>query len=135
MKIDLQWEYNNVRIKEKNKWKTEFLMLEGAFELMIMFFGLTNSPATFQTMMNDLLKDIIETGNVATFSNNVIVGIETEEEYDKIVEEALKRIIKNDLFVKLKKCVWKVREIGFLEVMIEPDSIRIEKEKVQEIVD
>ena len=135
MKIDLQWEYNNVRIKEKNKWKTEFLMLEGAFELMIMFFGLTNSPATFQTMMNDLLKDIIETGNVATFSNNVIVGIETEEGHDKIVEEALKRIIKNDLFVKLKKCVWKVREIGFLEVMIEPDSIRIEKKKVQEVVD
>ena len=135
MKIDLQWEYNNVRIKEKNKWKTEFLMLEGAFELMIMFFGLTNSPATFQTMMNDLLKDIIETGNVATFSNNVIVEIETEEGHDKIVEEALKRIIKNDLFVKLKKCVWKVREIGFLEVMIEPDSIRIEKKKVQEVVD
>ena len=110
-------------------------MLEGAFELMIMFFGLTNSPATFQTMMNDLLKDIIETGNVATFSNNVIVEIETEEGHDKIVEEALKRIIKNDLFVKLKKCVWKVREIGFLEVMIEPDSIRIEKKKVQEVVD
>jgi len=135
MKIDLQWEYNNVRIKEKNKWKTEFLMLEGAFELMIMFFGLTNSPATFQTMMNDLLKDMIETGNVATFSNNVIVGIETEEEHDKIVEEALKRIVKNDLFVKLKKYVWKLREIGFLEVIIEPDSIRIEKEKVQEVVD
>ena len=110
-------------------------MLEGAFELMIMFFGLTNSPATFQTMMNDLLKDMIEAGNVATFSNNVIVGIETEEKHDKLVEEALKRIVKNDLFVKLKKCVWKVREIGFLEVMIEPDSIRIEKKKVQEVVD
>ena len=80
-------------------------MLEGAFELMIMFFGLTNSPATFQTMMNDLLKDMIEAGNVATFSNNVIVRIETEKKHDKIVEEALKRIVKNDLFVKLKKCV------------------------------
>ena len=105
-------------------------MLEGAFELMIMFFGLTNSPATFQTMMNDLLKDMIEAGNVATFSNNVIVRIETEKKHDKIVEEALKRIVKNDLFVKLKKCVWKVREIGFLEVIIGPDSIRIEKENV-----
>jgi len=135
MKIDLQWGYNNVRIKEKNKWKAKFLMLEGAFELIVMFFGLTNSPATFQTMMNDLLKDMIEAGDVATFSDNMIVGMETEERHDKIVEEALKRIVKNDLFVKLKKYVWKVREIGFLGVIIGPDSTRIEKEKVQEVVD
>jgi len=85
--------------------------------------------------MNDLLKDMIEAGNVATFSDNVIVGMEIEEGHDKIVEEALKRIVKNDLFVKLKKCVWKVRDIGSLGVIIGPDSIRIEKKKVQEVVD
>ena len=47
-KIDLQWGYNNVRIKERDKWKAAFLILEGAFEPMVIFFRLTNSPATFQ---------------------------------------------------------------------------------------
>jgi len=59
IKIDLRWIYHNVRIKEGNKWKTAFSMLERSFELMVMFFGLTNSPATFQAMMNDLLRDLV----------------------------------------------------------------------------
>jgi len=46
-RMDLHWSYNNVRIKEGNEWKTVFLMPEGLFEPMVMFFGLTNSPATF----------------------------------------------------------------------------------------
>jgi len=46
-KIDLQWGYNNIRIKEGDEWKAAFIILEGSFKLMVMFFGLTNSPATF----------------------------------------------------------------------------------------
>ena len=56
-KMDLRWGYNNVRIKEGNEWKAVFITPEGSFELMVMFFGLTNSPATFQAMMNELLRD------------------------------------------------------------------------------
>ena len=56
-KTDLRWGYNNVRIKEGDEWKAVFMMPEGSFELMVMFFGLTNSPATFQAMMNELLRD------------------------------------------------------------------------------
>ena len=55
MKIDLRWGYNNVRIKKEDEWKAAFSMPESAFELIVMLFGLTNSQATFQTMMNDLL--------------------------------------------------------------------------------
>ena len=58
-KMDLQWEYNNVRIKEGDEWKAAFSMPEELFELMVMFFGLTNLPATFQAMMNDLLRDLV----------------------------------------------------------------------------
>ena len=47
IKIDLQWGYNNIRIKEGDEWKAAFIILEGSFKLMVMFFGLTNSPATF----------------------------------------------------------------------------------------
>jgi len=53
-KLDMRWEYNNVRIKEEDEWKAVFTMHIGAYEPTVMYFGLTNSPATFQTMINDL---------------------------------------------------------------------------------
>jgi len=70
-----------------------------------MFFGMTNSPATFQAMMNEILKDMINEGKVVAFVDNVLVGIETEEGYDEIVEEVLKRLEENDLYIKPEKYV------------------------------
>ena len=109
-KMDLRWGYNNVRIKEGDEWKTAFTTLEGSFEPMVMFFRLTNSPATFQVMMNELLRDLINTGKVAAFIDDEIVGTETEEGHDKLVAEVIRRLEENDLYVKLEKCKWKVRE-------------------------
>jgi len=103
-KIDLRWGYNNVRIKEGDKWKAAFTILEGLFEPLVMFFGLTNSPATFQTMMNELLRDLINTGKVVVFIDDVIVGMETEEGHNEIVAEVIRRLEENDLYVKLEKC-------------------------------
>ena len=85
--------------------------------------------------MNDLLRNMIEVGGVVAFINDVMVGIETEKGHNKIVEEVLERVIENDLFVKLEKCVQKVREVGFLGVVIGPDRVKMEKEKAQEVVD
>ena len=65
-----------------------------------MFFGLTNSPAAFQAIMNELLRDLINMGKVAAFINNIIVGTEMEEGYDEIVTEIIKRLEENDLYVK-----------------------------------
>jgi len=81
-----------VQIKEGDKWKVVFTTPEGSFELTMMFFGLINSPVTFQTMMNKILQDLINTGKVASFIDNVIVGTEKEAEHDKIVEEVIKRL-------------------------------------------
>ena len=78
-------------------------MLEGPFKPIIIFFGLTNSPATFQAMMNKLLKDLINIGKVAAFIDDVIVGTETEEGYDELVAEVIKRLEENDLYIKLEK--------------------------------
>ena len=69
-----------------------------------MYFGLTNSPAIFQTMINNLFWDMINQGTTATFIDDIIVATETEERYDKIVEEILKQLEENNLFVKPKKC-------------------------------
>ena len=70
-----------------------------------MFFRLTNLLATFQAMINDLLKNIIEAGDIAAFINDVIVRIKTEKKHNNIVEEVLKRMVKIYLFVKPEKCV------------------------------
>ena len=134
-KIDLRWEYNNMRIKEGDEWKAAFTTLEGFFEPTVMFFRLTNSPATFQAMMNELLRDLINTGKVAVFIDNVIVGTETEEGYNELMTEIIKRLEENDLYVKLEKCKWKVREVGFLRVVIGPEGIKIEKEKVKGVLE
>jgi len=64
----------------------------------------------------------------------MLVRTETEEEHDKTVEEVLRRLKENDLYVKLEKYVWKVKKIGFLEVIIGPNGIEIEKEKVDGVL-
>jgi len=70
---------------------------------MVMFFRLKNSPATFQAMMNELLRDLINTGKIAAFINDVIIGIETEEGHDELVVEVIRRLEENDLYVKPEK--------------------------------
>ena len=135
MKMDLRWEYNNVRIKEGDEWKVVFTILEGSFKPMVMFFGLINSPATFQAMMNELLRDLINTGKVAAFIDDMIVEMETEEKHNELVAEVIKRLEENNLYVKPEKCKWKVREVEFLEVAIEPEEIKIEKEKVKGVLE
>ena len=135
MKMDLRWGYNNVRIKEGDEWKAAFTTPEGSFEPTIMFFGLTNSPATFQAMMNELLRDLINTGKVAVFIDDVIVGTETEEGHDELVAEVVKRLEENDLYMKPEKCKWKVREVEFLEVVIGPEGIKMEEGKVKGVLE
>jgi len=108
---------------------------EGSFEPTVMFFGLTNLPATFQAIINKLLRDLINTEKVATFIDNVIVETEMEEGYNKIVAEVIKRLEENDLYVKPEKYKWKIREVGFLRVVIGLKRIKIEKEKVKRILE
>jgi len=80
-------------------------MPEGAFKPMVMFFRLTNSPVMFQTMIDDLLRDMIEKGEIAVFIDDIMIVTETEEGHNEIVEEVLRRIKENDLFMKSEKCI------------------------------
>jgi len=104
-KMDLWWGFNNIRIKEGDEWKGAFTTHMGSFEPTVMFFGMTNSPAMFQAMMNEILRDMINKGKVAAFVDDMLVETEIEERHNKIVEEVLKRLEENDLYVKLEKCV------------------------------
>ena len=76
-----------------------FTISERSFEPTVMFFGLTNSLATFQTIMNEILRGLINIGQVASFINNMIVGIKEEEEHDKMVEKVIKRMEENNLYI------------------------------------
>ena len=102
-----------------------------SFEPTVMFFEMTNSPATFQAIMNKILRDLINEGKVVAFVDDVLVGTETEEGHDEIVEEILRRLEENDLYVKPEKYVWKARKIGFLGVVIRPNGIEMEEGKVE----
>ena len=123
-----------MRIKEGDEWKRAFTMHIRSFKPTVMFFRMTNSPATFQVMMNEILRDLINKGKVAVFVDNILVGMETEEGHDEIVEEILRRLEENVLYVKPEKYIWKVRKIGFLGVIIGPNKIEMEKEKVDRVL-
>ena len=112
-----------------------FTTLEGSFEPTVMFFGLTNSPATFQAMMNELLRDLVNTGKVAVFIYDVMIATESEEGHDELVAEVIKRLEENDLYVKPEKCKWKIREVDFLGVVIGPEGIKMEKGKVKGVLE
>jgi len=99
-----------------------------------MFFGMTNLPATFQVIMNEILRDLVNESKVAVFVDDILVGTKTEKEHDEIIEEILRRLEENNLYVKLEKCIWKVRKIGFLGVVIGPNRIEMEKKKVDGVL-
>ena len=134
-KLDLWQGYNNVWIKKGDKWKVVFITLEGSFEPTVMFFGLINSLVMFQTVMNKILWDLINTREVVGFVDDIIVGTQKEEEHDEVVKKVVKRLVKNDLYMKLEKCKWKAKEVGFLGVVIGLEGIKIEKEKVKGVLE
>ena len=134
IKMDLQWGYNNVCIKEGDEWKAAFTIHVGSFELVVIFFGMTNSPAMFQRMMNEIIRDLINEGKVVVFVDNVLIGTDREEGHDEIVTEVLKRLEENDLYVKPEKCAWKVNKVNFLGVVMGQGKIEMEEEKVEGVL-
>ncbi|ESK81003.1 pol-like protein [Moniliophthora roreri MCA 2997] len=92
-KLDVCWSYNNVWIKEGDEWKAAFVTNRGLFEPQVMFFGLMNSPATFQALMNSIFADLIAQGKVAVYLDNILIymgvdlitGLPESQRYDAII--------------------------------------------------
>jgi len=84
--------------------------------------------------MNNILRDLIDTGDVVAFIDNVLVGTK-DRKHNKIVEKVLKRIEKNNLYIKLEKYAWKVKEIDFLGLVMKTEEIKIQKEKVARVLE
>ena len=119
-----------MKIKEGDEWKAAFTTHMGSYKLVVMFFRMMNSPAIFQGIMNEILRDMINEGKIAAFVNNVLVGTKTEEDHDEIVEKVLKRLDENNLYMKPEKWAWKVQKVNFLGVIMGQETIEMEEDKV-----
>ncbi|EGN91319.1 hypothetical protein SERLA73DRAFT_157576, partial [Serpula lacrymans var. lacrymans S7.3] len=134
-KLDVRWGYNNVRIKEGDEHKAAFRTNRGLFEPLVMFFGLTNSPATFQTMMDRLLRDLINEGSVIVYLDDIMIFTDSLEEHRKIVSKVLQILADNQLYLKPEKCEFEKKEVEYLGMIISHDTIRMDPLKVQAVAE
>ena len=132
-KIDQRWGYNNVWIKEGNEWKAAFVCFYGAFEPLVMYFGLCNSPTTFQAMMNEIFIDMDDM--VVVYINDLMIFTKTDNqaEHNQIVLEVLRHLKENNLFVKPGKYMFCTTEVDFLGMIVGCDSIKMDQSKVKAI--
>jgi hypothetical protein len=129
-KVDLRWGYNNVRIKEGDEWKAAFKTNKGLFEPTVMFFGLMNSPATFQAMMNTIFKDLIDQGKVIIYMDDILIFTTNLEEHRKLVKQVLQRLRDNDLYLKPEKCVFETNKVDFWGLMVSHDTLAMDPVKI-----
>ena len=134
-KMNLRWGYNNIQIKKGDEQKAVFTIYLRVYKPTVMFFGFTNLLATFQTVMNNILRDLINTRDIAAFIDNMLVKIEDENKHNEIVAEVLKRMEENNLYIKLEKCVWKVKEINFLGLVMEAKGVKMQEKKVTGVLE
>ena len=133
-KFDIRWGYNNIHIKEGDKYKAAFKTSEGLFEPTVMFFGLTNSPATFQTMMDDIFQEEVAQGWLHIYMDNMIIATEDDEVLHELrINHILDKLEKFDLFLKPEKCKFHQREVEYLGVLIGNGSVKMDPVKVQGI--
>jgi hypothetical protein len=123
-KLDVQWGYNNVCIQEGDKWKAAFHMNRGLFEPLVMYFGLTNSLATFQTMMNEIFQDLITEGVVSIYLDNILIFTNSLEEHHQITCLVLDHMRKHKLYLRPEKCKFEKTRIEYLGVIISQRWIR-----------
>src|SRR5882757_27500 len=130
-KFDVRWGYNNIRIKEGDEWKAAFTMNRGLFEPRVMLFGLTNSPATFQALMNTIFVDLVAAGKVAVYLDDILVYSSTQEEHRRITHELLKRLRAHDLYLRPEKCEFEREEVEYLGLVIRQGQVSMDPVKVQ----
>jgi hypothetical protein len=129
-KLDVRWGFNNVRIKEGDEWKAAFRTNRGLFEPLVMFFGLTNSPATFQTMMDDIFEDLISAGVVVVYLDDILIFTETLDEHREVTRRVLEILEKHKLYLRADKCEFEKTTVEYLGVIISHNSVAMDPVKI-----
>jgi hypothetical protein len=128
-KLDVRWGFNNVRMKEGDEWKAAFRTNRGLFEPLVMFFGLINSPATFQTMMNDIFRDLVAEGVVVVYLDDILIFTETMEQHREVTRRVLRLLEENQLFLKPDKCEFEQTKVEYLGAVISHNSVKMDPVK------
>ena len=143
-KFDVRWGYNNIRIKPGDEWKATFLTPEGLFEPKVMFIGLTNSPATFQMMMNTIFHKEVAKGWLSVYMDNIAIHskkwpMESEEQHHQwhkiYVHHILDKLEKHDLYLKPEKCAFEKDKIDYLGVIIGNGIVKMDPLKLKGVAD
>ncbi|KAF8700017.1 hypothetical protein RHS03_06926, partial [Rhizoctonia solani] len=131
-KLDLRWGYNNVRVKEGDEWKTVFCTKYGLYKSLVMTFGLTNAPASFQHFMNKLFKDLLDVC-VIIYLNDILIYSKDDATHTKHVHEVLWRLMENQLFCKATKCTFHVTLVEYLGIIVSDKGFSLDKLKIQAV--
>jgi len=110
--------------------------MEGSlFEPLMMFFGITNSPATFQTMMNNIFRTLIAEGIVVVYLDDILIFTRTEEEHKQVVQRVLEVLTEHKLFLCLEKCEFHRKWIEYLRLVISENKVEMDPVKVAGVHD
>ena len=134
-KADIRWGYNNLRIKEGHEWKGAFKTNRGLFEPLVMYFGLTGSPGTFQGMMNMKFKDFIDTGEVVIYMDDILIFTKDLDRHRELVKQVLQRLKECDLYVKPEKCAFEQESVEFLGLIVSHNQLRMDPVKVKGVLE
>uniref|UniRef100_A0A0W0F642 Putative reverse transcriptase-rnase h-integrase n=1 Tax=Moniliophthora roreri TaxID=221103 RepID=A0A0W0F642_MONRR len=134
-KLDLRNGYNNVRIKDGDQWKAAFKTNRRLFKPTVMFFGLSNSPATFQAFMNNILSDFIDEGWCVVYMDDILLFSKDQTEHRERTKQLMCRLQTHDLFLKPEKCKFDVTEVVFLGMVIWPGYIAMDPVKLAGIAE
>ena len=130
--MDVRWGYNNVRIKDGDQWKAAFKTNKGLYEPNVMFFGLTNSPATFQTMMDDIFREEVAEGWLLTYIDDLLVFSDGSKEHHlSLVRRILQKLQDNDLFLKPEKCHFLKESVDYLGIIVGRHGIEMDPIKLK----
>ncbi|KAK8625988.1 hypothetical protein V6N13_133643 [Hibiscus sabdariffa] len=132
-KIDLRSGYYQLKVKEQDVLKTAFRTRYGHYEFLVMPFGLTNAPAAFMDLMNRVFHEYLDQF-VVVFIDDILVYSRTEEDHDRHLRLVLQTLLENQLYAKLSKCEFWIREVVFLGHVVSSEGIRVDPKKVEAIV-
>ena len=135
-RVDLQQEYNDVCIKKGDEWKAAFITNYRLFEPTVMFFGLTNSPATFQTMMNAIFAEEMAEGWLIIYMDDILIATKDDIQFhEKCIHRMLEKLKKHDLYLKPEQCAFEQCKIEFLGVILKNGTVQIDPAKVKGVAD
>jgi hypothetical protein len=134
-KLDIRWGYNNIQIKPEDQWKAVFCTPSGLYEPTVMFFGLCNSLATFQRMMNHIFWKEINEGWCTIYMDDVLIAATTIEKLRERTLCVLKIMWDNDLFLKPEKCEFEKIKVEYLGSIVEPNKVSMDLKKLAGISD